>query len=110
METVDYLSETLIGGETKTQQVKFAADTYYNGMPLQYDATNDRYLTLTTGDIAGIFLEKDERIMVNNDIGSIIIGGEVMETGLVTATNTALTVTDDMIAAWAALGFYIKKV
>ena len=108
-ESVEYNSETLIGGEIKTQQVKFAADTYYNGMPLEYDATNDRYLTLTTGDIAGIFLEKRERTLSNNEYGSIIIGGEIMGSGLVTDTNTALTVTDDMIADWAARGFYIKK-
>lgn len=108
MAVTNYETEKLIAGPVQTQQVKFAADTYYRGMPLEYDADNDRYVTLTSGSIAGIFLG-EETTLVNNDYDSIIIGGEIYAGGLVTDLNTAFTVTEDIIAAWAPRGFYIKR-
>ncbi len=104
----NYLTNKLIAGDVKTQQVKFAAGTYYQGNPLEYDANNDRYTILSTGDIAGIFLG-EKRTVVNGDYDSIIIGGEVYEGGLLDSSGNQFTVTEDIIAAWAARGFYIKR-
>ena len=104
----NYLTNKLIAGDVKTQQVKFAAGTYYRGNPLEYDTVNDRYAILSSGDIAGIFLG-DERTVVNGDYDSIIIGGEVYEGGLLDSQCRQFVVTEDIIAAWAARGFYIKR-
>ena len=107
-----YNTEKLIAGDIHTQQVKFAADTYYRGMPLEYDAANDRYKYLSTGDIAGFFLDDDDDGMAlsANEWGSIIAGGAVNEEGIVDDSGDALTISEDQIAAWAARGFYVKRV
>jgi hypothetical protein len=103
-----YITNNLIAGDVKTQQVKFASGTYKRGMALEYDANNDRYTVLSSGDIAGIFLGED-RTLSDNDYDSIIIGGEIYAAGILNSSGTALTITEDMIAAWAARGFYIKR-
>ena len=82
--------------------------TYYQGNPLEYDANNDRYTILSTGDIAGIFLG-EKRTVANDDYDSIIIGGEVYEGGLLDSQCRQFVVTEDIIAAWAVRGFYIKR-
>ena len=89
MAATQYETENLICGNVQTQQVKFAADTYYRGMPLEYDSGNDRYQYLNTGDIAGIFLG-DETTLVNDDYDCIINGGEIYEGGLVTDAKRSL--------------------
>ena len=104
-----YETENLVGGAITTQQVKFVADTYYKGMPLEYDSANDRYRYLASGSLAGFFLEDVSRTLINNDWGSIISGGEIQEAGIVTDLNAAYTVSEDLIAAWAALGYKIKR-
>ena len=104
-----YETEKLIGGEIKTQQVKFAADTYYKGMPLEYDAGNDRYQYLASGALAGFFLEDESRAILANGWGFLISGGEIQEGGIVTDANAAYTVTEDLIATWRAEGFFIKR-
>lgn len=106
--TTNYITNNLIAGDVKTQQVKFAAGTYKRGMALEYDASNDRYTVLSSGDIAGIFLGED-RTLVNDEYDSIIIGGEVYAAGILNGSGAALTITEDMIAAWAARGFYVKR-
>ena len=106
--TTNYITNNLIAGDVKTQQVKFAAGTYKRGMALEYDASNDRYTVLSSGDIAGIFLGED-RTLVNDEYDSIIIGGEVYAAGILNSSGTALTITEDMIAAWAESGFYVKR-
>ncbi len=205
-----YNTESLIGGEIRTDQAELAADTYYKGMPLQYDFTvpttgtaggsnvgdgtctvvaaiaggqplaigtytltctaevtnggtfsltnpggvvmadalimtagaaaatvfNVGNLTFTitdgaedfdTGDLftiavsagsysylaggvlGGFFMEDESRILSSAGAGSIIIGGEIQEGGIVDDSNAALTITDGMIAEWALLGFYVKR-
>jgi peptide subunit release factor RF-3 len=106
--STSYITNNLIAGDIKTQQVKFASGTYKRGMALEYDASNDRYKMLSTGDIAGIFLGED-RTLANDEYDSVIIGGEVYAAGILNSSGTALTITEDMIAAWAARGFYIKR-
>lgn len=108
-ETTEFLTENLIAGEIKTQQVKMAADTYYRGMPLEYDSGNDRYQYLASGDLAGFWLE-ETRTLEANEWGSIIVNGsEVLGRGIVTDGNVAYTITEDLRAAWAALGFLVKR-
>jgi len=209
MSEVTYMTESLIGGEIKTQQSILAADTYYKGMPLQYNFTvptegtadvgntgdgtmtgvtqgvtgqlkigtyevkcvevathggtfsladpngnllatdltifagagevtefaigglvfsitdgatdfvaGDKftlaitagaYAYLAGGQLAGFFLEDESRIISSAAAGSIIIGGEIQEGGIVDDSGDALTITEDMIVEWAALGFYVKR-
>jgi hypothetical protein len=109
MAEVTYNTENLIAGAIQTQQVKFAADTYYRGMPLEYDAGNDRWKYYTAdAKFAAVFLG-EEVTLTDNEYDAIIIGGAVSEVGLVDNSNAALTVTEDMIAAAAANGIYIKR-
>lgn len=108
MAKTTYPTENLIAGLIQTQQVPFAADTYYRGMPLEYNSGTGRYEYLSSGSLAGIFLG-DETTLANDDYDSIIQGGEVYEDGIVDDSGDALTITEANIAAWANLGFYVKK-
>lgn len=105
----EYNSEILVGGEIKTQQVKLAADTYYRGMPLEYDAANDRYQYLASGDLAGFWLEDESRAVTVDTWSTMISWGEIQENGIVDDSGDAYTVTEDLIATWRALGFFIKR-
>jgi hypothetical protein len=108
--SVTYNTEKLVAGKVQTQQVKLAADTYYKGMPLAYDAGNDRYTySATAATLAAIFMEDDSRAIDANDWGTVIMGGEIQQGGLVNDSNVALTVDEDFIAAVAPRGFYIKR-
>jgi len=111
--SVTYKTDNLIAGKIQTQQVKFAADTYFRGMPLEYDTDNDRYKYLDTGDVNGIYLgpidADDGTAKTANQYDSIISGGEIYEGGIVDDSGDALTITEDIIAAWAVRGFYISK-
>jgi hypothetical protein len=111
----NYVTENLVAGPIQTQQVKFAADTYYRGMPLEYDAANDRYryYGTSTSVLHGFFFEPDDDgtgvAKVDNEYGSIIAGGEIYEGGIVDNAGDAYTITEDMIAGASILGFYIKR-
>lgn len=108
--STSYETERLVAGAIITNQVKLAADTYYKGMLLEYDASNDRYKYYTAdAKIQAVFLEDESRAISANGWGSVIVGGEVSEGGLVDDSNAALTVTEDMIAAAALNGIYIKR-
>ena len=113
--TTNYNTDRLIAGQVQTQQVKFAADRYYRGMPLEYDAANDRYryYGTDTSILHGFFLEDDNLgsgiVKADNEWGSIINGGEVQEGGIVDDSGNAMTITEDMIAGAALLGIYIKR-
>ena len=104
-----YNEENLIAGPIETQQVAFAADTYYRGMPLEYDSDNDRYKYLASGTIAGFFLEDESRAISADGYGSAIVGGDVYEGGIVDDSNDTYTVTEDLIATAAGVGIYIKR-
>jgi len=108
MADVTYKTESLIAGDIKTQQVAFAADTYYRGMPLEYDSGNDRYQYLASGTIAGFFLG-EQTTLTNGDRDSIIVGGDIYQGGVVNDSGAAYTVTEDLIALWAQSGFYVKR-
>ncbi len=209
MTAVNYNTETLVGGEIKTDHAKLGADTYYKGMPLQYNFTvptegtadagntgdgtmtvvsqgvgaglkigsyevecveavtnggifkltdpdsgilatqiemfagagevsviaegglvfsltdgatdfivGDKFTLVVTagsygylgaGILGGFFFETNSKVLASAGYGSIIIGGEIQQGGIVDDSNAALTITDDMVEAWANLGFYIKR-
>lgn len=105
-----YNTEKLIAGKIQTQQVKLAADTYYKGMPLAYNSSTDAYgYDATAATLAGIFMEDESRVLSSAGYGTVIVGGEIYEGGLVNDSNAALTVDEDFIAAVAPRGFYIKR-
>lgn len=109
-EAVTYeAGKKLIGGWVSTDQVPLAADTYYDGMLLEYDATADNYKALATdANMSGIY-NGGERTLASAGFGDCIMAGEINETGLVSATNVALTLTEDQRATYRNRGFYIKR-
>ena len=110
-ETTNYENgRKLQAGWVTTDQIPLAADTYYPGMELEYDAAADNYKALATdANIAAIY-NGEERTLSSAGIGEAIMAGEINETGLVSATNTALTLTEDQRATRRDKGFYIKRV
>lgn len=110
-ESVSYdAGKQLQAGNVTTDQVPLAADTYYTGMLLEYDATNDVYIALATdANMAGIY-NGEEKTLASAGYGSAIMGGEINETGLVDAAGAAITLTEDQRAAYRDKGFYIKRV
>ena len=101
----------LQAGWVTTDQVPLSIDTYYDGMLLEYDATADSYKALATdANVAAIYNGGERIVTVAKTPGDCIMGGEINETGLVSATNTALTLTEDQRAAYSAKSFYIKRV
>lgn len=108
MAEVTYLTENLIAGKIITDQVPLAADTYYPGMRLEYDADNDRYKAFATNCDAIYAAEEDTKAA--GDVGSVIVWGEVYEGGLVDDSGDALTVTEDIRAAMRLRGFFVKRV
>ena len=105
-----YNTEKLIAGNVQTQQVKLAADTYYKGMPLAYTAGTDSYgYDATASTLAAIYMEDESRTLSVAGYGTVIMGGEIYEGGLVDDSNVALTIDEDFIAAVAPRGFYIKR-
>ena len=115
MATVTYNTENLIAGEIKTDQVPLAADTYYRGMPLTYNAGNNNYeydATPAQTDTIAIYLGNGigaSRVLSAPGYDTVIIFGEVMEGGIVTDANAAFTVTEDIRAICAQAGIFIKR-
>ena len=112
MAAVTYNTENLIGGDIKTDQAPLAADTYYRGMPLKYTAASDYYEYDSTCTGGAFYLGDgiaSSRVISTTSYDTIIVGGEVMEGGIVNDSGAALTITQDMIAALALVGIYIKR-
>ena len=104
-----YNTEDLIAGEIKTAQVPLKADTYYRGMPLKYTSGSDYYeYDATASTLAAVFLEDESRTLTDTGYGAVIVGGELLDTGLVDDSGDALTIDEDFKAAVAPRGFYIK--
>lgn len=115
MAEVTFNTENLIAGDIKTDQVYLKADTYYRGMILTYDAVTDAYqydAAPAQTDTIAIYLGGGigtSRVLSAAGYDSVIIGGEVMEGGIVTDANAAFTVTEDIRAICAQAGIYIKR-
>lgn len=96
-------------GQIITDQVALIADTYYPGMLLEYDATTaDAYQAFSSGTYAGVY-NGPERTLSSAGVGSVILWGEVYEGSIVDASGAALTITNDIRAALAAAGIYVKR-
>lgn len=110
-----YATEKLIAGPIQTDQVYLAADTYYRGMILTYNAVGNYYeydATPAAGDTVGIYLgnpQDTSRVLSAAGYDAIITGGEVFESGIVTDANAAFTVTEDIRAVCNQAGLYIKR-
>lgn len=110
--SVTYSAETLIAGPIKTDQALLKADTYYKGMPLKYTAGSDYYeYDATAATVAAFYLGDGSSRVIGGSgaVDAIILGGEIMASGIVNDSGTALTVDQDFIAAVAANGFYVKR-
>ena len=100
----------LQAGWMTTDQVPVVADTYYDGMLLEYDSvTADAYQALSAGTLAGIYNGVDAKVYSTAGVADCIMGGEISEDGLVDAAGVALTLTEDQRAAYRDAGFYIKR-
>jgi len=100
----------LAAGWISTDQAPLAADTYYQGMLLEYDAvTNNVYQALSAGTLAAIYNGPDGDTVTLGDERNLIIAGEISASGLVDATGAALTLTEANKAAYRDAGFYIKE-
>ena len=99
----------LQAGWITTDQLPLAADTYYDGMLLEYDATNDRYFALATDANMAAIYNGGEKTLSSAGYGDCIMAGEINETGLVDDSNAALTLTEDQRATYRGRGFYIKR-
>ena len=99
----------LAAGWISTDQAPLVADTYYQGMLLEYDdVTNDAYQALSAGTLAGIYNGPDGDTVTTGAERNIIVAGEISASGLVDATGASLTLTEDQKAAYRDAGFYIK--
>ena len=98
----------LIAGIVFTEQENLAADTYYNGMPLAYEAETGVYAYSATQFDA--FYNGATKTLASAGHGSIIVGGELYEGGMVTDANVVITMTTALRAQMRANGFYPRKV
>lgn len=99
----------LQAGWVTTDQVGLAADTYYPGMELEYDATNDVYIALVTDANVAAIYNGEQRTLSSAGIGDCIMAGEIYDKGLVDAAGAAKTLTEDQRATRRNRGFYIKR-
>ncbi len=83
-----------IAGTIKTKKLTAAADTYYIGMPVAYNDTNDNY-EYSASAIQGIVWE-DKTLSSEGLLLVAVSGSEILESALVDDSDAALTVTDDL--------------
>jgi len=104
--------KNLIAGDNVStlSSAPLAADTYYIGMLLEYNATNDELEAISTGTLAAIYNgDEDGRVLSASGVGSVIVAGDISEEGLVDNAGAALTLTEDQRWAYRDAGFYMKK-
>jgi hypothetical protein len=116
MAAVTYNTESLIAGSIQTDQVYLAADTYYKGMLLTYDANNNYWVYDATPGAAdtgvGIYLGDSvstSRLLSSAGYGTIIKGGDVQEGGFVNDSGNAVTLDEDIISVLGTFGIYVKR-
>lgn len=99
------------GERPKFREIPLAADTYYAGMRLEYNDTNDNYELLAAGTLAAIYHGQDGRVLAAPGFDNAIVGGDIVESGLVDDTGAALgsALTLDEINAYQAAGFYVNQ-
>lgn len=116
MAEVTYSTENLIAGDIITDQVALAADTYYRGMLLTYDASTNTWAydaapaAADTG--VGIYLGdsiSDSRTLSVAGYGTIIKAGEVYAGGFVNDSGVAVTLDEDIISILGTFGIHVKR-
>ena len=117
MAEVTYNTEKLIAGDIITDQVALAADTYYRGMLLTYDASGNNWVydaapaAADTG--VGIYLGDSistSRTLSTAGYGTIIKAGEVYAGGFVNDSGVAVTLDEDIISVLGTFGIHVKRV
>jgi len=99
----------IIAGNFSTRQIPLAADTYFLGMRLEYNATNDNYEILAAGSLAAIYNGTDGRILAVPGVDNCIVWGEISHSGIVDDAGDPVTLTEDEIALYRAEGFLVKE-
>ena len=99
----------LIAGMVSTRQIPLAADTYYIGMRLEYNATNDDYEILSAGLLAAIYNGTDGRVLAAPGVDDCIVWGEISRSGIVDDAGDIATITEDEIALYRVAGFLVKE-
>jgi len=107
---VDYNGENLIAGRIETNQVPLDAGTYYRGQALAFNTVSHQYCDFEAGNttLSGFYL-CDEEVLVDGDVRTVIVGGQINERGIVDAAGAVRTITDTIRAGAALLGFYLKR-
>ena len=116
MAEVTYKTENLIAGDIITDQVALAADTYYRGMLLTYDASTNAWVYDAAPTVAdtgvGIYLGdgvSDSRTLSIAGYGTIIKAGEVYAGGFVNDSGVAVTLDEDIISILGTFGIHVKR-
>jgi hypothetical protein len=112
--SVNYAAETLIGGPIVTDQVYLAADTYYKGMILTYDASNNYWVYDASPAAAdtgvGVYLgDGGSRVLSSAGYDAIIKSGELMASGFVNDSGTAVTLDEDIISVLGTFGIHVRR-
>jgi len=112
--SVTYLGETLVGGPIVTDQVALAADTYYKGMILTYDADNNNWAydaspTVADTGVAVYLGDGSSRVLAAEGYDAIIKAGELMEGGFVDDSGEVVTLDEDIISILGTFGIHVRR-
>lgn len=99
------------GENPKFREIPLAADTYHIGMRLEYNVTNDDYEILSTGNLAAVYFGTEGRVLSGVGSDNAIVGGDIVESGLVDASGDPLgsALTQDELIAYQVQGFYVNQ-
>ena len=117
MAEVTYNTEKLIAGDIITDQVTMAADTYYRGMLLTYNAGSNAWVYDAAPGAAdtgvGIYLGDGisaSRVLSAPGYDTILKAGEVYAGGFVDDSGVAVTLDEDIISVLGTFGIHVKRV
>ena len=101
----------VLGSRIRTREIPLAADTYYLGMRLEYNITNDNHEILSSGTLSAVYNGTEGRILAAPGVDNCVVGGGIVESGLVDASGDPLgsALTEDEIIAYKAAGFYVEQ-
>lgn len=100
-----------IGSRPRTREIPLAADTYYLGMRLEYNGTNKNHEALAAGTLSAVYNGTNERVLAAPGFDNCVVGGGIVESGLVDDAGAALgaALTEDQITAYQVAGFYVEQ-
>lgn len=104
--SVDYEEGFPLGGNLVSQSKTAAADTYYIGMPLAYNDTNDNYeYSATAPEIISM---EAKTLSAEGSLLCAVSGTEWLQSGIVDDSGAALTLTDDFIHTALTNGLVLR--